>query len=309
MKVERIVLEGQLGAVNAAKVSFSKQAKEMGEKEYKLLDYLKKHKHNSPFFHPQICLQIAPFDLNDFSKTDIAGLEWYRNKDESRYDINNIRSSLFLYEKCKQYFSDKFIIEMDFGEGWLLEQHDLFSASRLPYMQFRIKCPMFVYNQLAKHQVGMVINSVSRRYVDYEPEFWYPEKMNNDYYGQYQFRKQSKDNKQGSIENEFINEYIEPVIDDYDDWITYDSIISSATTWYDLQIQNGICKEQARAILPMSMYTEFVWTGSLQDFARVCSLRLKKDSQKETRDVAQMIYDLCKKEYPNTFDKIISLHQ
>ena len=63
-------------------------------------------------------------------------------------------------------------------------------------------------------------------------------------------------------------------------------------------IDTQICAEQARMILPQNMYTEWYWSGSLYAFARICSLRLKKDTQKETRDIADMIYKLAEKNFP-----------
>ena len=60
----------------------------------------------------------------------------------------------------------------------------------------------------------------------------------------------------------------------------------------------GICPEQARMILPQSMMTEWYWSGSLIAFARVCGLRCKKDTQKETREVANKINSICEVEFP-----------
>ena len=54
-------------------------------------------------------------------------------------------------------------------------------------------------------------------------------------------------------------------------------------------LDKGVCPEQARTILPQSLYTEWYWSGTLSAFARVCNLRMSEDSQKETREVAQLI--------------------
>ena len=63
-------------------------------------------------------------------------------------------------------------------------------------------------------------------------------------------------------------------------------------------IDSGICPEQARMILPQSMMTEWYWTGTLMAFARVCNLRCKDDTQKETRDLCYEIDELTKDKFP-----------
>lgn len=63
-------------------------------------------------------------------------------------------------------------------------------------------------------------------------------------------------------------------------------------------IEQGVAPEQARAILPQDMITEWYWTGSLAAFARVCILRLSEDSQDETRQVAQKISNFILELFP-----------
>ena len=67
---------------------------------------------------------------------------------------------------------------------------------------------------------------------------------------------------------------------------------------YQLLLDAGVCPEQARMILPQNMITEWYWSGSLIAFARVCNLRLKKDTQKETRFVAEKIDEIASKLFP-----------
>jgi thymidylate synthase (FAD) len=148
-------------------------------------------------------------------------------------------------------------------------------------LQFRIKAPIFVARQLGKHQVGLVWNEISRRYVDNEPEFYFPEK----------WRKKNPDKKQGSYEDEFVEltfaEECQPK-----------AVIQICKNLYNAMLSMEVCAEQARMILPQNMYTEWYWSGSLYAFARICGLRLKKDTQKETRDIANMINDLVAEKFP-----------
>ena len=146
--------------------------------------------------------------------------------------------------------------------------------------QFRISAPIFVARQLVKHQVGLVWNEVSRRYVSNSPEFWRAS----------DWREVADDKKQGSStkvvkENDTIS-YI------------YRETVRHCTDTYNLMLEKGVCPEQARTILPQSLYTEWYWSGTLAAFARVCNLRVSKDTQKETREVAELISSKMDKLFP-----------
>ena len=189
--------------VNAARVSFGKRIKEMSEGDTKLIRYLAKHNHWSPFGHASL--------------------------------------------------------------------------------QFRIKAPIFVARQLVKHQVGLTWNEISRRYVDYEPEFYEVDK----------WRGRPVDKKQGSSEEniEWINKNIRT-------GALQSQVENVALANYNLMIGAGVAPEQARMILPQSMMTEWYWSGTLYAFARVCNLRCAEDAQYETRIVANLINDECEKLFP-----------
>ena len=68
---------------------------------------------------------------------------------------------------------------------------------------------------------------------------------------------------------------------------------------YNQLLGLGVCEEQARAVLPQSMMTEWYWSGSLFAFSRVCSLRTGDDAQKETMQVALRIHEECARLYPH----------
>jgi thymidylate synthase (FAD) len=162
-----------------------------------------------------------------------------------------------------------------------LAKHNHWSPFAHAQVQLRIKAPIFVARQLGKHQVGLVWNEISRRYVDSEPEFYFPEK----------WRKKNPDKKQGSMEDEFVDF-------DFAENITIKNASAICLELYKAMLSQGVCAEQARMVLPQNMYTEWYWTGSLYAFARVCGLRLKKDTQAETRVIAQQIDELIAKEFP-----------
>lgn len=141
-------------------------------------------------------------------------------------------------------------------------------------LTFHLKAPMFVARQLGKHQVGMVWNEISRRYVDEKPEFYNP--------GELRLRAPSV--KQGSLDETIsvdLNEYYE-----------------QAEKKYQELLEQGIAPEEARMVLPMGLMTEWYWTGSLYAFVRVCKLRLDPHAQAETREIAGMIAYYCSQAFP-----------
>ena len=78
----------------------------------------------------------------------------------------------------------------------------------------------------------------------------------------------------------------------------YQTSISLSLFDYTTLLKEGVCPEMARMVLPQSTYTEWWWSGSLAAFARVCKLRLDTHTQKETRDVAQLMSDELEKLFP-----------
>ena len=161
-----------------------------------------------------------------------------------------------------------------------LAKHGHWTPFGHPQLQFRISAPIFVARQLVKHQVGLVWNEVSRRYVDTVPVFHIPT----------QWRGKAEDRKQGSSkETVNLNFTITDAVID---------LHTNALELYRQLLDAKVAPEQARLVLPQSMYTEWYWTGSLYAFARVCNLRTSEDAQEETRYVAQEISTLIETKFP-----------
>ena len=161
---------------------------------------------------------------------------------------------------------------------WYLAEHKHMSPFGHCFASFHVKAPIFVARQLVKHKF-LRWNEISRRYVDEEPEFYEPAT----------YRRKAEDKKQGSG----------------------GAIVPSSSTmrseakasiWvrraYLEMLQDGVCPEQARMILPQSMMTEWYWSGSLDAFADMCNLRCASDTQAETREVATQISDRMRKLFP-----------
>lgn len=159
---------------------------------------------------------------------------------------------------------------------------------------FYIKAPIFVRSQLVRHTVGVVINEVSRRYVDDEPEFYIPEV----------WRARAANVKQGSSDNsvEMITteEGLEFELEEL-----YEESMSALGNIYKLLLDNQVAPEMARMVLPQSMMTEWYWTGSLAAFARICKQRLDSHAQYETRVIAQAISAHMERLFPVSWDSLI----
>ena len=163
-----------------------------------------------------------------------------------------------------------------------LSKHDHFTPFCHGMVTLRIKCPIFVRAQLGKHQIGLTMNEVSRRYVTFEPEVYLPLWRSAPTNGA----------KQGSSGR----------IEDMDLCIKmrqeYDSVAKDCIKLYNDLLADGVAPEQARAILPQGTYTEFVWTGSLYAFARIYKLRIDSHAQWEIQEYAKAIDKLIAPLFP-----------
>jgi len=189
-------------------------------------------------------------------------------------DLSVVNAARVSYSKTKDVFDGKDEKLIKF-----LAEHEHWSPFAHASMQFRIKAPIFVARQLVKHQVGLVWNEVSRRYVDFPPEIYRPEA----------WRGRPVNSKQGSDGTVELGQTIDHNLE---------TTMESCLILYNTMIQKGVAPEQARMVLPQSMMTEWYWSGTVYAFARVCNLRCKPDTQKETQDVANEIDTLAREAFP-----------
>jgi thymidylate synthase (FAD) len=196
-------------------------------------------------------------------------------------DLMIVNAARVSFGKEKKVFDEKDAKLIDY---LILHKHT--APFRHPQFQFRITCPIYVERQLFKHQIGLSANSISGRYVDFSDSYTIIT----------EWRKQSTSSKQGSeglIEEQFAASEIEA------------GIIGYCKTAYQKLIELGVSKEQARTILPLNLNTTFIWTGSLLSFLHLWDLRLKPDTQSETREIAQQMLDLVKSIEGNPFEQTI----
>jgi thymidylate synthase (FAD) len=189
-------------------------------------------------------------------------------------DLSVVNAARVSFEKESDYvrFSDEPDDKMLSGADTklinYLAKHKHFSPFNHAFLSFRIKAPIFVARQLVKHKF-MPWNEVSRRYVDSEPEFFLPAR----------YRAKAENVKQGSHPDAELD------LVDYMEAHSNDCLLV-----YKELLESGMCPEQARMALPLNMMTEWIWSGTLGAFADMLKLRLDPHTQKESRDVAELIY-------------------
>lgn len=214
MRVGLIASMGNdLTVVNAARLSFGATSTELNEKDIKLIEYLAKHKHTSPFRHVMFQLNVeAP---------EFVARQWYKH-----------------------------VVGANFNDsGW---------------------------------------NEVSQRYTE-RHMFHFPD----------EFRKQSANNKQGSDPNEKLSKVAQETAQ-----LVYLDACNGATYAYDKLLALGVAREMARMVLPLSVYTEFVWTASLQAVVHFCKLRNHEGAQMEIQDYADAVEELCRPLVPHSWESL-----
>jgi thymidylate synthase (FAD) len=172
-----------------------------------------------------------------------------------------------------------------------LAVHDHWTPFAHCQITMREKVPIFVARQRFKHTVGFAYNEVSRRYVDDGPKFFRPD----------EWRKRADSVKQGSSEDA-----VNPILRQrmHGDMTVHDAVARlnvHALDLYNELLEHDVCPEQARMVLPQSMYTEYYVTGSLAAWARAYKLRSDKHAQKEIRDLAAKWDAIIQPLYPESW--------
>ena len=196
---------------------------------------------------------------------------------------------------------EKVLSKKDQGLIKYLSTHGHWSPFAHTAIKVRMKMPIFVARQIMKHTTGIEYNEVSRRYVDSEPEFYVPDV----------WRKKADNVKQGSSDEAFTDYFYHEYQED-DSRIpykfqhgvdrgledVYDDFLENVTELYKNMLEKGIAPEQARMVLPQSMYTEVIATGNLYAWANMYNQRTDSHAQKETRDLVLQLGEIIQPLFP-----------
>jgi thymidylate synthase (FAD) len=197
-----------LTVVNAARVSYGKNKTDLDSSDIKLIHYLAKHKHYSPFEHCSLSVSI--------------------------------------------------------------------------------KCPLYIRSQIQRHRT-FSYNEISRRYTAENLEFYVPTKL----------RKQHVSSKQcsdGYLEDHLNEDFLNEI----------NKIHLQALHTYNILIDSGVAREQARGVLPQNLMTEFWMTGNLRNWTHFLKLRLDSHAQEEVQDIAKQISDIVNMNFNESYKALLS---
>lgn len=219
-------------------------------------------------------------------KIDVLDKGYIELVDSLGDDLTPVNAARVSFDGFSKEFTDK-----DRKLSRFLIKHKHHSPFRHQHAMFIIKAPEFVMRQWYKHVVGIETtsshvtkdhawNEISGRYVPYD-EFYEPK----------EFRKQSEDNKQAS----------DGLVDDQ---------VTATMKWREAQMKTietykelldmGMAREQARSILPLTVYTKVWWTASFQSIMNFIELRDEATSQVEIQEYARAMKKIVLTLYPES---------
>lgn len=224
---------------------------------------------------------------DDLRVVNAARVSFHKESSLVDSDIEDPIMSPTWYDMTGQKLYLKVLSEQDQKLIKYLATHNHWTPFSHVMITMREKVPIFVARQRFKHMVGFTYNEVSRRYVDDIPEFYTPD----------EWRSKPINAKQGSgteiiqwLKTEEHSVWEDPSSSLISVSIKecYNTLIEDAEQLYQMMIDNDVAPEQARMVLPQSMYTEYYVTGSLAAWARAYKLRIDGHAQKEIQDLAKM---------------------
>ena len=291
-------------SVRCARVSFGKDDKVDPERDKKLLRYLFKHRHASPFEHNIIAFRESKEKwLSMLGEVDNPSVQIYYS---GGYIWMNLRTAINSYgvinqdirEEIKRFFpatisifekngdiTDEELYSLTYStdrvytekrtetsSGWIGLVDRLELGTDMDYYTFIVECPLFVARQWHRHRFGSY-NEISRRYTAYDIKFYIPEVL----------RKQAKSNKQASLDEPIDEPYQSEFIEEIK------RLTKESYSLYERMREKEVAKEIARGILPQFMKTRYYWTVPRIALDNFIALRTHEGAQKEIREFAEAI--------------------
>lgn len=238
--------------------------------------------------------ELIDFMGNDLRVVNAARVSFNKESNFERVNVRMEGPENILSEKDKKLLK-------------YLATHGHFTPFTHPQVTMRETVPIFVARQRFKHSVGFTYNEVSRRYVDDEPEFFTPS----------EWRGKPINAKQGSSDEVITsikrpNLYRthfeeEPILmwRDEDIQTAYERVIRLSEHLYKDMIKAGVAPEQARIVLPQSMYTSYYTTGSLAAWSRAYKQRIDSHSQQEIRELAIQWDTIIRPLFPVSWESLV----
>lgn len=224
---------------------------------------------------------------------EIGSVEYVQHVGSDLTIVNSARVS-FGKEKSELDDKDKKLIKY-------LISHKHTSTLEHNLVTFRCKVPLFVRSQHHRHRTWSY-NEISRRYTSVDMQFYEPSS----------FRTQHESNRQASKQD-----MVNPDLNDFSNmplpvppYLASEAVRShnqKSLNLYNKLIEKGVCREQARGILPQSLYTEYYATCNLNNLIKFISLRTHEGAQWEIRQLALGMLDIAKDLWPITIESFESV--
>lgn len=164
-----------------------------------------------------------------------------------------------------------------------LYKHRHTSPFEQPVIRFNIAMPIFVMRQFVRQRTFR-LNEFSARYKELPDHFYTPDL----------WRTQSAANKQGSVDDQSIDQgYCNGIVE---------SVYHAAYKAYEELIHAGVCREQARFVMPVATYTEIYVSCDIHNLLNFLRQRTDGHAQKEIRDVANAMQQIAEELFPWTFE-------
>ncbi|MFN8509184.1 MAG: FAD-dependent thymidylate synthase [Deinococcaceae bacterium] len=174
--------------------------------------------------------------------------------------------------------------ERDFKLIKYLLQHGHGSPFEHNLLTFRVTCPIFVDRQWVRHRIGVSKNEESGRYIELQERCYIPQN----------FRRQAEKNRQASVEDT-------GTLDQESATTLYKQAWRHAFETYTQLLAMGVAREQARGILPLSLYTSSYYTFNVRSLLHFLELRDHEGAQYEMQLYAKSLCRLAEPLFPLTF--------
>lgn len=209
----------------------------------------------------------------------LDGQGWIGLIDHLGTESTLVNAARVSFGKMKEEMDDKDIVLLDY----LIENKHTSPMEHVVFT-FSVHCPLFVRGQWHRHRTWSY-NEISRRYTEVDLEFYTPPKI----------RQQAKSDRQASVEADFDDTELRAQISQHNE---------ASLKLYNKLLDAGVCREQARGVLPQNMMVTFWATVDLSNLIHFLELRDSEHAQWEIRQYAEAIKQLIKPVVPNVFNTL-----
>ena len=205
----------------------------------------------------------------------LGGQGWVGVIDHLGSEISIVNAARVSFGKIKKTMDERDVKLLEY----LLDNKHTSTMEHVVFT-FSIHCPLFVRSQWHRHRTWSY-NEISRRYTEIDMEFYVPPEL----------RRQAESNRQASV--------ADPSFDGSALIAEIDAHNRASNALYERLLAAGVCREQARGVLPQNMMVTFWGTVDLSNLLHFLELRDSDHAQAEIREYAQAIKRLIKPYIPH----------